>query len=66
MGFVVLLLATLVVALPTRAQYCRYGRPTIVGFAHPYDVIYRQYCGPYGCRPVPQQIPCQHPIWDCP
>lgn len=43
-------------------QGCRW---MIVAYQHPYDVASVQSCNFFGCSSVPQQIPCQHPVWQC-
>lgn len=38
----------------------------IVGFAHAFDFVVVPVCNVFGaCWPQQQQIPCQHPLWDC-
>jgi hypothetical protein len=38
----------------------------IVGYAHPFDIVPIPVCNGFGiCQQLPQQIPCQHPLWSC-
>ena len=41
------------------------GNCWIVGYAHPFDVAPVPICNLWGCNYVMQQIPCQHPLWQC-
>ena len=62
---VALLLSVAVFASVGDQQVWGQGNCFIVGYQHPFDVITAPFCNFYGCQYMPQQIPCQHPLWQC-